>query len=97
MENKLDLNHQIKVNMIPQHQKNRKVPGAQHVFSYEVTIFNNSIEELQLIRRHWFITDGVLVYVKLKVKVLSEKNQSLIQVIDSHTSHGVPYQRTMEV
>lgn len=60
MENKLDLNHQIKVNMIPQHQKNRKVPGAQHVFSYELTIFNNSIEELQLIRRHWFITDGVL-------------------------------------
>ena len=60
VENKLNLNHQIKVRMIPQHQKDHTIPGARHVFSYDVTIYNTSLEDVQLTKRHWFITDGVL-------------------------------------
>jgi len=60
VENHINLNHQINVRVSPKHEKNKLVPGAKHVFSYSVTILNNSIEEIQLTRRHWFITDGVL-------------------------------------
>lgn len=60
MENKVNLNHQIFVSATPVHQKNHVVVGANHVFSYTITIHNQSSEEVQLISRHWFITDGVL-------------------------------------
>ena len=84
MENKLDLNHQIKVSMTPHYQKNQKVPGARHMFSYQVTIHNNSIEDLQLIRRHWFITDGVLGVREVEGEgVIGEK--PIIKPNDSYT------------
>ena len=53
VENKLNLNHQIKVRMIPQHQKDHKIHGARHVFSYDVTIYNTSVEEVQCLLVNW--------------------------------------------
>jgi ApaG protein len=43
----------------PKHEPEQTVSGAAYVFSYHITILNNSAYTVQLLRRHWFITDGI--------------------------------------
>jgi ApaG protein len=49
----------IKVNVKPIHEYEHVVEGAELVFSYTITITNNSDETVQLMRRHWFIHEGL--------------------------------------
>lgn len=60
MEEHNDLHTKIQVTAIPRHEKNQSVQGASHVFSYHIVISNYSEVPVQLLRRHWFISDGVM-------------------------------------
>jgi ApaG protein len=55
----LEQTDKIIITASPRHQPDQEIRGARHVFSYSVTITNNSFETVQLLRRHWYITDGV--------------------------------------
>jgi len=33
--------------------------GAEHMFAYRITIFNNGEHTVKLLRRHWFIIDPI--------------------------------------
>jgi len=35
------------------------VQGAKHVFSYTIEVENVGLETIRLIRRHWYIKDGI--------------------------------------
>jgi ApaG protein len=51
----------IEVMVEPRYQPEHSRPGnspAQHVYSYKVTIKNSSLRRVQLLTRHWIITDG---------------------------------------
>lgn len=49
----------IHIKAMPKHVPEQALRGARHVFSYTITITNNSQETVQLLRRHWHIKDGV--------------------------------------
>jgi len=51
-------NLDIKITVKPVHRQDRNVPGTQHVFSYTISIENNSEEVVKLTHRHWSILDG---------------------------------------
>lgn len=55
----MEYTDKIVVNAAPRYEPAHKVRGARHVFSYTVTVTNNGYETVQLLRRHWFITDGI--------------------------------------
>ncbi|WP_269900715.1 Co2+/Mg2+ efflux protein ApaG [Paenalcaligenes faecalis] len=49
----------IVVNVTPQYLPDQSEPDNQHyVFAYRVVVRNNSAQAVQLISRHWVITDG---------------------------------------
>lgn len=49
----------IVVNVTPQYLPAQSEPDNQHyVFAYRVVVRNNSAQAVQLISRHWVITDG---------------------------------------
>ena len=49
----------IVVNVTPQYIPDQSEPDNQHyVFAYRVVVRNNSAQAVQLISRHWVITDG---------------------------------------
>ncbi|MEK6580290.1 MAG: Co2+/Mg2+ efflux protein ApaG [Bdellovibrionota bacterium] len=49
----------IEVAVTPEYLPHESTPeAAQFVFSYHITITNKSETEVQLISRHWIITDG---------------------------------------
>ncbi len=48
----------IDIRVEVKHEVDHVVEGANHVFSYWITIRNHSTETIQLERRHWFISDG---------------------------------------
>ncbi len=51
----------IKVTVVPRYEKDRSQPEqGLYVFSYTVTIQNNSSEVIQINRRSWTITDALL-------------------------------------
>jgi hypothetical protein len=49
----------IEISAKPRYEADQKIQGAKHVFSYLVSITNNGLETVQLLRRHWYITDGI--------------------------------------
>jgi len=50
----------IRVSVLPTFQKEQSNPGrAQYIFSYEVSIKNESNHGVQLISRHWIIFDSI--------------------------------------
>jgi ApaG protein len=54
------ITHKIKVTVETFYQSDYSYPMSQHfMFAYRITIANNSNEPIQLLRRHWFIVDGV--------------------------------------
>ncbi len=49
----------IRVHVVPQYDPRRSEPEASHwFFLYTVTIENQGNETVQLLTRHWIITDG---------------------------------------
>ena len=49
----------VSINVESEYLKDHSEPQAnRHVFSYTVTISNHGIENVQLLSRHWLITDG---------------------------------------
>ncbi len=49
----------IKVSVITEYQNGYSVPAQGHfVFTYQITIENNSEYTIQLLRRHWYIHDA---------------------------------------
>lgn len=55
----MNFSKQISVTTTPRHESDHTIQGARHVFSYHITITNNGQEPIQLVRRHWHITDGI--------------------------------------
>ena len=49
----------VSINVESEYLKEHSEPLAnRHVFAYTVTISNHGIENVQLLSRHWLITDG---------------------------------------
>ena len=55
----MEFTKDILVTATPRHESEHKVRGAKHVFSYRIEITNNGVETVQLLHRHWYITDGI--------------------------------------
>lgn len=55
----LEQTDKILITAAPKHVPDQEVRGARHVFRYTITVTNGSYETVQLLRRHWYITDGV--------------------------------------
>jgi len=54
-----DIASQVDVNVAPYFIEQRAIESKMHyVFGYHVTIKNNSAQTIQLLRRHWLITDS---------------------------------------
>jgi ApaG protein len=54
------ITHKIKVTVETFYQSDYSYPMSQHfMFAYRITITNNSQDPIQLLRRHWYIVDGV--------------------------------------
>jgi ApaG protein len=55
-----DTAHQnITISIETQYEGQQSAPDEQrHVFSYNILIKNNGPQDIQLLRRHWIITDG---------------------------------------
>ena len=50
---------EVKVEVIPQYIESQSIPEEQkYVFAYHVDIYNTSHHAIQLMTRHWLITDG---------------------------------------
>ncbi len=48
----------VKVTVVTEYQSDYSSPSQRHyVFTYQVTIENNSNHTVKLLRRHWFIQD----------------------------------------
>ncbi len=45
----------VETNYLPQHSDPRE---GKHLFGYHIMIENGSLHTVQLLRRHWYITDG---------------------------------------
>lgn len=51
--------YQFVVRVVTHYVESQSQPDEnRYVFSYTITIENNSAEEVQLMRRHWLITDA---------------------------------------
>ena len=49
----------VSINVISQYLREHSEPQARrHVFTYTVTISNHGLENVQLLSRHWLITDA---------------------------------------
>ena len=49
----------IKISVVTRYEpKHSNSQDNRHVFSYKIEIINNSDYTVQLLRRHWFITDS---------------------------------------
>lgn len=54
------ITHKIKVSVDTFYQSDYSYPMSQHfMFAYRIIITNNSKDAVQLLRRHWFIVDGL--------------------------------------
>lgn len=54
------ITHEIKVSVETFYQPDYSYPMSQHfMFAYRINITNKSKDPIQLLRRHWFIIDGV--------------------------------------
>lgn len=49
----------ISITTRPRHEPDHIIQGARHVFSYHIIITNTGMETVQLLHRHWYITDGI--------------------------------------
>jgi len=49
----------IRVEVMARHSPEHSRPGQEWVFQYTVRITNQGLETVQLISRHWIITDGL--------------------------------------
>ena len=57
----------IEVEVVPEYLPEESLPEAsQFVFAYHITISNKGDTEIQLISRHWIITDGTGVVQEVK-------------------------------
>lgn len=50
---------QITITATPRYEKKQQMRGAQYVYSYRITILNESEYTVQLQRRYWLINDGL--------------------------------------
>jgi ApaG protein len=54
------VSHEVKVTVETFYQADYSYPMSQHfMFAYRITIQNNGKYTVQLLRRHWYIVDGV--------------------------------------
>lgn len=54
------ITHKIKVSVETFYQPDYSYPMGQHfMFAYRITIENSGRDSVQLLRRHWYIVDGV--------------------------------------
>jgi ApaG protein len=54
------ITNKIKVSVETFYQADYSYPMSQHfMFAYRIIIQNNSLDTVQLLRRHWHITDGL--------------------------------------
>src|SRR5258706_12312843 len=63
------------------------------IFQYTVRITNQGAEPVQLISRHWIITDALTTSTKSKAQGLSGSNRFLRRVIHSNTLRGALLRR----
>ncbi len=57
----------IEVEVVPEYLPNESSPHAsQFVFAYHITITNKSDAEVQLLNRHWIITNGEGIVEEVK-------------------------------
>ena len=57
----------IEVEVVPEYLASESAPQmSQFVFAYHITITNNGESEVQLMSRHWIITDGEGVVQEVK-------------------------------
>jgi ApaG protein len=62
----------VSINVESEYLKEHSEPRTnRHVFAYTVTISNHGLEDVQLLSRHWLITDG-------KNKVQEVKGEGVI-------------------
>lgn len=59
MSNLREISAKLEITATPRHEMGQELQGASYVFSYHITIVNKSENAVQLLRRHWFITDGI--------------------------------------
>ena len=52
------LTHGVRVSVEARYSPDHSVPGQRWFFLYTVTISNEGTESVQLLTRHWVITDG---------------------------------------
>lgn len=56
---KVSPRHEVVVNVKTQYLDGQSAPeSGRYVFAYHITISNRGTERVQLLRRHWIITDG---------------------------------------
>jgi ApaG protein len=55
----MERDKEIHITALPRHEKSQQIQGASYVFSYRITIQNFTECTIQLVRRHWFISDGI--------------------------------------
>ncbi len=54
-----ELTQGIEVTVVPEYLADQSSPeDSEYVFSYQITIANKGDTEVQLLSRHWIITDG---------------------------------------
>ena len=54
-----ELATQIAIEAAPKYEKKQRMEGAQYVYSYHITIINQSAYTVKLQRRYWLIADGL--------------------------------------
>lgn len=55
-----ELTQGIEIEVKPEYMVKESAPEqGQYIFSYHITIVNRGETEVQLLSRHWFITDGL--------------------------------------
>jgi ApaG protein len=52
------LTHGVRVSVVSRYSPDHSLPGERWFFLYTVTIANEGAEPVQLISRHWIVSDG---------------------------------------
>lgn len=58
MNSYVEVTKGIEIKVTPKLSQENTTPGEQYVYIYDVEIKNQSVKTVQLLRRHWIITDG---------------------------------------
>lgn len=74
----------IEISVQAKYQPSYSTPAEQqYIFSYDITITNKSPRTVQLLRRHWVITDGLGIVREVEGEGVIGK-QPILQPGESH-------------